>query len=128
MTQNDNDNLFNFDKPQSEQPQQPEEPQQPYSVSGEPTPTNEPEGAQVYSTPPSYQAPEPPPYTPPYTPPLPPVQPPKRDNRVWIIAIVVILLLCCCCLVLAAVWLWNNGDRYIQDFSYLAPALYQILA
>lgn len=44
--------------------------------------------------------------------------PAKKSNRIWIIIGVVILLLCCCCLLVAGVWLWQNGDSFIQDMEW----------
>ena len=52
------------------------------------------------------------------------VPPPKRNNTTLIIiVVVVVVLLCCCCLALAGVWLWNNGDYYLQGYSFTQPLL-----
>jgi hypothetical protein len=41
-----------------------------------------------------------------------------------IVAIIVIILLCCCCVALGGGgWLWNNGDRLLQDLSWQLPYL-----
>lgn len=132
MDQNQNNDLFNFDQP-SQKPQPPEPtPDEPTIFSG---------GAQVYEVPPSQQPVEPPPpvFTPPppsFTPPPPPynppptatAQPPKSNRTIWIIVIVAVLLLCCCCLVVAGIWLYNNGDQFIEQFGALLPAVFQMLA
>ncbi len=48
--------------------------------------------------------------------------PPKKNNTVRIIVAVVVVLLCCCCVVAAGVWLYNNGDQFLNDFpSSLIP-------
>jgi len=49
----------------------------------------------------------------------PPIQQPKKSNKTLIIILVVVLVLCCICLPLisGAVWLWNNGDQFINEFS-----------
>jgi hypothetical protein len=46
--------------------------------------------------------------------------PEKKDNKtIWIIVAVVAVILLCCCLVivLGGVWLWNNGDQLLEDWS-----------
>ena len=127
MDQNQNNNLFNFDNQPPQEPQQPQPgPDEPTIISG---------GAQVYDMPPSQRPVEPPPpaFTPPpptYNPPPPTTgaQPPKSNRTIWIIAIVAVVLLCCCCLGSAAVWLWNNGDQFIEQFGSVLPAAIQLLA
>lgn len=126
MTQNQNNNLFDFEKPS-------QEPQPPQPAPGEPTIFSS--GAPAFDMPPSQQPVEPPPpaFTPPpsftpsppsYTPPATAeAQAPKSNRKIWIIVIVAIVLLCCCCLVIAGVWLWNNGDTLIEQFGSLAPML-----
>jgi len=47
----------------------------------------------------------------------------KSSSKVWLIVLIIVVL--CCLLVacgFAGYWLWENGDRLIQDwfaFSYL---------
>ncbi len=41
--------------------------------------------------------------------------PPKRNNTVWIVVAIIVVLLCCCCLAIL-VWLYFNGDRFINNF------------
>ncbi|HUI88455.1 MAG TPA: hypothetical protein VLX61_06985 [Anaerolineales bacterium] len=42
--------------------------------------------------------------------------PSKNNNTALIIVIVVVIILCCCCIGGAgAYWLWNNGDRFLQQ-------------
>lgn len=136
MDQNSNNNLFNFGDQQPEQPEQPQQPPQPPQQPVQPYNTNDQPTvlssgpAQVYNTPPSYQPVEPPP-PPVYTPPPASfgAQPPKKSNRtIWIVAIVVVLLLCCCCLIGAGVWLYNNGDQFINDYSFILPTVQSFLA
>ncbi len=50
-----------------------------------------------------------------------PVTPPKRNNTVWIVVAIIVVLLCCCCIGVL-VWLYFNGDRYLNEFpSSLLP-------
>jgi hypothetical protein len=119
MDQNNN-NLFNFNNQTPQEPPQPA-PDEPTIIS---------DGAQVYNTPPQPVEPTytPPPPPPPYNP-MPTVgaQPPKK-NRTWIIiAVVAVVLLCCCCLAFAGVWLYNNGDRLLQDYGTILPAVIKTL-
>ncbi len=94
-----------------------------------PAEPNEPQP--VNQTGPMYGMPTPPPpsYEPMPTPPPPPSPPPmpggtmsappeKKSNKTLLIvlAVVVLLILCCCCAG-AGVWLWNNGDQLLQQFS-----------
>jgi hypothetical protein len=103
QNQDQNDNLFNFDK-------------KPETPSDEPTILSGSGGARVYETPPAQQPAEPfPAYTPPppsYTPPSgPAVPPPANKNRTWLIILIVILvLLCCCCLAFALSGWFVWGD------------------
>ena len=40
----------------------------------------------------------------------------NKNNTTLIIAIVVIVVLCCCCVGGAgAYWLWNHGDKLLQQ-------------
>ena len=53
-----------------------------------------------------------------------PVPPPsegaKKSNQGLIIAVVVVVLLCCCCVGLIAAWyLWNNGDALVGNAANL---------
>lgn len=46
--------------------------------------------------------------------------PEKKDNKIlWIIVAVVAIIILCCCLVVVfgGVWLWNNGDRLLEEWS-----------
>jgi hypothetical protein len=46
------------------------------------------------------------------------LEPPAKRNTTLIVIIVVVALVLCCCLALlafAGTWLWNNGDRILQD-------------
>ncbi len=130
MDQNQNNDLFNFNN-SGQEPPAPQEPQPPETGPSEPTIISG--GAQVYDTP-GQQPVEPPPYVPPTPPPpyTPPpgtaAQPPRSNRNIWIIVIVVVVLLCCCCLAAIGIWLWNNGDRLIQQFNSFVPTLYQMLA
>jgi len=47
----------------------------------------------------------------------------QSKSRIWIIvAVIVVILLCCCCFsAISGGWLWNNGDRLLEDFG----AVYQ---
>jgi hypothetical protein len=120
MNQN-NDNLFNFDKP-AEEPVSQEEPT---ASSGD---------AQIIDMPPNQQPVEPPPPAfsappPPYSPP-PPVagqsQPPKSSRTIWIVVIIVVLLLCCCCLIAIMGYFYQNGDQLFNLGSIL-PGLHRLL-
>jgi membrane protein YdbS with pleckstrin-like domain len=42
--------------------------------------------------------------------------PPKKNNTVWIVVAIVVVLLCCCCVAVAGWWLWNNGDKFMNEF------------
>ncbi len=130
MTQNQNNNLFDFEKPS-------QEPQPPQPEPGEPTIFSS--GAPAFEIPPSKQPVEAPPtsfsqpqsFTPPtpsYTPPATAeAQAPKSNRKIWIIVIVAVVLLCCCCLAIAGIWLWNNGDALIEQYSSIAPVLLAML-
>jgi hypothetical protein len=46
--------------------------------------------------------------------------PEKKNNKtLWIILAVVAAILLCCCLVvvLGGAWLWNNGDRLLDEWG-----------
>lgn len=48
--------------------------------------------------------------------PGPMLTPTNKNNTILIIAIVVIVVLCCCCVAVAGgYWLWNNGDKLLQQ-------------
>jgi uncharacterized membrane protein len=53
----------------------------------------------------------------------------NNNRNIWIIvSIVAVILLCCCCItVFGGVWLWNNGDQLIQDFSFVLPDVFALL-
>ncbi len=130
MDQNQNNNLFNFDNPPPQEPQPPQEP-----ATGPEEPTIFSGGAKVYEVPPASQGEVPPP--PSYNPPPPPAynpppqvatQPPRNNRTIWIIVIVAVVLLCCCCLAIAAVWLYNNGDRILEQFNSVVPGMLSLLA
>jgi hypothetical protein len=50
----------------------------------------------------------------------PPMQQPKKSNKTLIIILVVLLVLCCVCLPIigGSVWLYQNGDQFL-DMSYI---------
>ncbi len=57
------------------------------------------------------------------------VEPPKKSRTVWIIVIVVLVLLCCCCLLATAglgTWLWDNGDKLMEDLGVFVPVFSSI--
>lgn len=130
MDQNPNDNLFLNNEP----PKEPEQPRVPEPfVPAEPVREPEPfiqapvsSGAQVYPPTPGFEPSGPQVYTPPPAPPA--AQPPKSNRNIWIIVIVVVVLLCCCCLALAAVYAWNNGDQWLEDYSFILPLVKTYLA
>jgi len=45
--------------------------------------------------------------------------PKNNTRRIVIIVVVVLVILCCCCVAggYGLVWLWNNGDRLLQDLG-----------
>ena len=47
------------------------------------------------------------------------MEPPKRRNTALIIVIVVLIILCCCLAfgAFALTWLWNNGDRLLEQWN-----------
>ncbi len=48
----------------------------------------------------------------------PPAPAPKKSSNTWLIVVIVLVVLCCCCVGLgAAYWLWNNGDKLIQNLG-----------
>lgn len=55
----------------------------------------------------------------------PPAGKSNTNRTIWIIVIVVLVLLCICCLLAAGigVWLYNNGDAILNQFSALMPWL-----
>ena len=54
--------------------------------------------------------------------------PKKKSNKWWIIGVIVLLLLLCCCAVVAAgAWLWNNGDRLIEQLDIQSLQLVRLL-
>ena len=58
-------------------------------------------------------------------------QPEKKDNKViWIIiAVVAVILLCCCVVVtLGVVWLWNNGDSLLDEWTSIIPLVNLLLS
>ena len=58
-------------------------------------------------------------------------QPEKKDNKtIWIIVAVVAAILLCCCLVvvLGGVWLWNNGDSLLDEWSLAVPVINLLLS
>jgi hypothetical protein len=58
-------------------------------------------------------------------------EPEKKSNKtIWIIVAVVAVILLCCCLaiVLGGVWLWNNGDSLIEDWSLFTPLFNLLIA
>lgn len=122
MDQNPNDNLFFSNEPPKE-PEQPQQPPEPFSM-GEPAPASG--GAQVYPPAPGFEPAGPQAYTPPPAPPA--AQPPKNNRTIWIIVIVAVVLLCCCCLGIIGVYAWNNGDQWIEDYSFILPVVQAYLA
>lgn len=60
-----------------------------------------------------------------YETPIPEEEPGNNTRRIVIIVAVVLAILCCCCVAggYGVVWLWNNGDRLLQDLdlSMLTP-------
>jgi hypothetical protein len=46
-------------------------------------------------------------------------EPKNNTRRNVIIVVVVLVVLCCCCVAggYGVVWLWNNGDRLLQDLD-----------
>ena len=122
MDQNPNDNLFFNNEPPKE-PNQPQMPE-PFTPVEPPPPVST--GAQVYPPTPGFEPAGPQVYTPP--PPPPGAQPPKNNRTIWIIVIVAVVLLCCCCLAIAAVYAYNNGDQWIEDYSFILPMVKTYLA
>lgn len=54
--------------------------------------------------------------------PIPPAGEPAqpKKSRTWLIILIVVLVLCCLCAAVigGGVWLWNNGDQFL-DLSRL---------
>jgi len=51
-----------------------------------------------------------------------PAQPEKKRNTTLIIIIVALVVLCCCCVLISlfgGLWLWNNGDQFIEGVNAL---------
>ena len=61
------------------------------------------------------------------TPPDVPLTPPeeKKKSNLWLIILLVVLVLCCCCVCLSAFagYAWFNGDRWLEGFGAILPAL-----
>ncbi len=55
------------------------------------------------------------------------VEQPKSNKTLIIVIVAVILVLLLCCCFGALVWLWNNGDRLIQEMSAVLPAAAMLL-
>jgi hypothetical protein len=59
--------------------------------------------------------------------PAPPQVPPKKNNTIWIVLAIIVVLLCCCC-VAVAIWLYFNGDRFLNNFpSSMLPLVISYL-
>jgi membrane protein YdbS with pleckstrin-like domain len=46
--------------------------------------------------------------------PVSPQVPPKKNNTIWIVLAIIVVLLCCCC-VAAGIWLYFNGDQFLNN-------------
>jgi hypothetical protein len=43
---------------------------------------------------------------------------PKKSNKTWIIILIVVIVLCCLCSCVASgIWLWNNGDSLMEQYT-----------
>ncbi len=53
-----------------------------------------------------------------FDPTAPPPAPAPQKNNTWLIIVIVLVVLCCCCVGgIGIYWLWNNGDKLLQNLG-----------